>query len=63
MKIRFKTWYWGAYCIYNGKAIPEGFEEYSEELHGWQHSEEFKIHGTPEYPRTIYNYRSIACLT
>ena len=42
MKIRLKTWYWGNYIISKSKIIPRDFELYIEELHGWEHSEEFK---------------------
>ena len=49
-KVRFKTWYWGNYCIAEKNDIlPPGFEEYSEELHGWHNSEEFKLRGKPQY--------------
>jgi hypothetical protein len=49
MKLRFKTWYWGKYVI-EGQRLgattitrdSEGFEEYTEAKHGWQHSEEAK---------------------
>jgi hypothetical protein len=43
-KIRFKTWYWGKF-VYEGDGFTlqnDGFEPYSEELHGWQHSWEAK---------------------
>ena len=49
-KVRFKTWYWGNYCLApENMALPEGFELYDESLHGWHNSEEFIQHGKPEY--------------
>ena len=45
-KYRFPTWYWGKFTTLQ-EIEKEGwnlkdFEEYSEELHGWHHSEEYK---------------------
>lgn len=45
-KVRFETWYWGNYCIApNNMELPKGFELYNEKEHGWENSEEFKLHG------------------
>lgn len=42
-KVRFHTWYWGNYCTAPaGIELPEGFELYDEEKHGWKNSEEHK---------------------
>jgi hypothetical protein len=42
-KVRFKTWYWGNYCYAPKKMkLPQGFEDYNEDLHGWHNSEDFK---------------------
>lgn len=43
IKIRMLTWYWGNFVTFpTNKPIPSGFEKYTDEEHGWQHSEEFK---------------------
>lgn len=54
IKIRLSSWYWGAFeysdsylCKKNGwkigsKAHGHTFEEYDEERHGWNKSEEFR---------------------
>jgi hypothetical protein len=54
IRIRLESWYWGNYewsdsylCKKNGWKIGSTahgykFEEYIEEKHGWQHSEEYK---------------------
>lgn len=43
IKLRMKNWYWGNFVT---KPLPftsiTDYEPYTEELHGWHHSEEFK---------------------
>jgi hypothetical protein len=54
-RVRFKTWYWGKYCLATNseaKNLPKNFELYNEELHGWHNSEEYKT-GLPEYESEI----------
>ena len=53
-KIRLSSWYWGTWVWSDsytakkngwklgGTAFGYIFEEYSEEKHGWHHSEEYK---------------------
>lgn len=52
IKVRYTTWYWGNYCLANpNEELPEGFEIYNEDLHGWKNSDEYKIQGKEEpYP-------------
>lgn len=42
-KLRMTTWYWGNFVT---SPLPHtkrsDYEVYSEQAHGWQHSEEFK---------------------
>ena len=50
IKVRFKDWYWGNYCMAPENAVlPIGFEPYDEEKHGWHNSEEFKVYGKKQY--------------
>jgi hypothetical protein len=52
IKVRFKTWYWGNYCLCTekqAKNLPEGFELYCENSHGWKNSEEWKIYKKTQY--------------
>lgn len=52
IKVRFKTWYWGNYCFASKKEsenLPDDFEVYNEDLHGWKNSEEFKLYGKSQY--------------
>ena len=60
IKVRFKTWYWGNFCLADeNEKLADGFEIYDEEKHGWKNSEEFK-RGRPEpHESTISNYRDI----
>ena len=45
-KIRLKTWYWGKWVNDGQLGLnfgDENVEEYIEEIHGWHHSEEYKL--------------------
>jgi hypothetical protein len=45
IKVRFTTWYWGNYALATKAEcanLPQGFELYDEQKHGWYNSEEAK---------------------
>ncbi len=55
IKVRFHTWYWGNYCLARKEdSLPWGFEPYSEELHGWKNSEEWRLKQEPMYTPPDY---------
>lgn len=56
VKVRFRTWYWGNYCLAPVNAIlPEGFELYDEDKHGWKNSEEWILKRKPQYEERQIN--------